>query len=77
MSTAADLQFCDDFSTAIYAPSVILKAADDAAAAQGFKVYGREFSRFSQGYCHAVQGRTDILGQCPVYDAGFKAYVAN
>lgn len=76
MSTAAALQFCDDFSTAMAAPSVILKAADDAAAAQGFKTYGREFRRFSQGYCHAAQGRTDILGQCPIYDAGFKAYTA-
>lgn len=31
----------------------------------------RAARRFSQGYSHAKQGRTDLKGQCPHYDAGF------
>lgn len=29
--------------------------------------------RYDQGQAHAKQGRTDLLGQCPHYDAGYKA----
>ena len=30
--------------------------------------------RYDQGKNHAMQGRTDFLGECPHYDAGFYAY---
>lgn len=29
--------------------------------------------RYSQGQSHARQGRTDLLGLCSAYDAGFEA----
>lgn len=29
--------------------------------------------RFEQGRVHAKQGRTDLLGNCPHYDAGHAA----
>ncbi len=29
------------------------------------------FRRYSQGQSHAKQGRTDLLGKCPHYDAGY------
>tara|TARA_R110000772_G_scaffold116109_1_gene221125 strand:+ start:50 stop:250 length:201 start_codon:yes stop_codon:yes gene_type:complete len=31
------------------------------------------FRRFAQGKSHAAQGRTDLVGQCPHYDAGHAA----
>jgi len=29
--------------------------------------------RYAQGEIHGRQGRTDLYGQCPHYDAGFEA----
>ena len=33
----------------------------------------RAARRYAQGNSHARQGRTDLYGQCPHYDAGFDA----
>lgn len=33
--------------------------------------------RYAQGRAHAKQGRTDLLGVCQHYDAGFKAETAS
>lgn len=39
-----------------------------------FTTQDRVFSRrYEQGQIHARQGRTDLLGLCPAYDAGFEA----
>jgi len=39
---------------------------DDARAAR----------RYSQGKIHARQGRNDLIGDCPHYDAGYAAGLA-
>lgn len=33
----------------------------------------RAMRRYEQGKVHAMQGRTDLIGECPHYDAGFYA----
>ena len=33
----------------------------------------RAMRRYEQGKVHAKQGRTDLLGQCEHYDAGFNS----
>ena len=33
----------------------------------------RAARRFAQGQSHAKQGRTDLLGICPHYDAGWNS----
>lgn len=69
---AADYQNCPDFSTATGAPSVLSVEADAASVA----AYGLRVERFCQGYIHAAQARTDLLGTCSVYDRGAAAFKA-
>lgn len=48
--------------------------ADSRLAAFDLSAAGRRaMRRYEQGASHARQGRTDLLGICPDYDAGFDA----
>lgn len=63
--TFADYENCPDFSSARPdAPELKIPFGDRTGAAA---------RQFSQGYIHAGQNRTDLLGQSADYDAGFAA----
>ena len=69
--TAYNLQNCDDFATSHHAAGENTRRAWVMAAERGLT--GTAAKHFTQGYIHAGQGRTDLLGQSEDYDAGHAA----
>jgi len=70
-----EYQNCCDFSTAILNQPVSLKEIGmKIADSRGLSSFAAE--RFSQGYTHCHQGRTDLLGACRYYDDGYAAAAA-
>lgn len=69
MTSFYDLQNCPDFSTAILNQAESNRAlAFNEACERGMDTF--QANRFAQGYTHAKQGRRDLMGTCPIYDAG-------
>lgn len=65
-----ETQNCPDFSTAM--PRTGARSNYEVGFCEGVRrgLSDKDAGRFAQGYTHAKQGRTDLLGDCQRYDAG-------
>lgn len=62
---------CDDFGSANPAHETGNLTAAAYAAADALRLTDRDARRFSQGFIHARQGRTPLVGFSHAYDLGF------